>query len=292
MKLSFLTGVWVQCTAYAVFPVGEWISLSHFSMTRWEDAAWHSLLYEELIRKNHAYSSNHKQLPLQVYSGEEPRKHSWKDISNLLHILPQCERDSETKYRKRTAQLTAGRSLQGVNTMLSSTRSLSETYTYVYGVCICTRIMGQRHALKVNLSNLHCELCFIFQSHLGTHEQQFFCARWPGKSAPPTCTIEAHILGILDSQHQLLNFTISLLLPCRRIFQSLGESYWAQKMVYIYCTQQSFFSTGRPAYFLEGSSYFLILQYRSTWKKKNAKQQSLYRLNFLNSKFHKHVSVE
>lgn len=91
------------------------------------------------------------------------------------------KKNSPADYRQKPS----GMYCSGVNTVLSSTRSLCDPYTYVYSVCIYTRIMGQRCALKADFSNLYYQLCFIFQSHLGTHKQHFFRARWPGKPAPP-----------------------------------------------------------------------------------------------------------
>lgn len=95
---------------------------------------------------------------------------------------------------------------------------------------------------------------------------------------PFTCTTEAHILGILDSQHQLLNITTSLAFPCKHTFKNQGESQWAQKMVYICCTQRSFFRSREPSLTLRRHLLFLILQDRFTWKGKNVKHQSLYSL--------------
>lgn len=162
------------------YAVSEWISLYHFSRARWEDAAWHSLLYEELIKKNHAYSSNHKQFFCTCSQGKNLESINGKIY--FIHLM--FYHDLKASIEKEQPSW-LGKGLQECTalewTLPSSARSLCDTYTYVCSVCICTGITGQRCAFKTNLSNLPYVLCFIFQCHLGTHERHFFFARWSGK---------------------------------------------------------------------------------------------------------------
>lgn len=147
-------------------------------------------------------------------------------IPHSPHILPRCERDSETKYRKRTAHLTgqgaSGMNCLGVNTMLSSTRSRGDTCTYVYSVCI---LWHRDVLLKLisQISILCFALCFkVILEHM--NGISFVQDDLENQLHPFTCTTEAHILGILDSQHPLLNFTISLAFPCKHTFKNQGEN--------------------------------------------------------------------
>lgn len=270
-------------------------------MVCWQDAAWHSLLCEGLIRKNHAYSSSHKQLLLQLQSEEKPRKHSWKVIFHSPNIFTWRKGDSETKYRQRTARPTTGRGLRDciarswIQCPVVQDHYVICTRLQYFG-CIYARIMGQRCAFKANPSNLNYELWFIFQSHLRTHEQHFSWVSWPGRSAPPTYvpswSTYSWDIGSSTSTILLYKFTSTHLHCYVDIpFRAQGKLVSANKDLHRLYSVKLLQYPGRLVYFLEGISYFLIPQYSSTWNRKNAKHQLLY-TTFLNSELHGHVSVE
>lgn len=137
-------------------------------------------------------------------------------IFHSSHLLLWCERDSETKHRKRTAQLTTGRSLQECTawewTQCSAVQDPCVIPTHMFIVCAFTQELWDRDVLSKLVSQISIISFALYFKVILEHTNNISFVRddLENQLHPFTYSIEAHILGILDSQQsaaQLYHFT-------------------------------------------------------------------------------------